>query len=321
MIHQIVEIQEENRYLSLNRGFLSINEGGTVIANVPLDDIAVLLVSAQHVSFSKHILTELAQRGGIAVLCGKNYAPQSIVMPVSGHYMQAGIIKTQIDASEPFKKNIWKQIIESKLSNQARTLSAVGKTKQAKHLGAIAATVKSGDSDNREGYGAKLYWKALFGKEWIREKEGGDGINAFLNYGYAVARAAVARAICASGLLPSLGVYHKNQLNPFCLADDFLEPFRPIVDLCVYAISKQLGQSGQSESAGLTPAIKKELADVLWAKLQTTEGNSPLFQAMHYLCTSYVKALKLKKPVIDIPRWEQQAEESQFERISDIEQI
>ncbi|GMO46158.1 MAG: hypothetical protein Ta2B_27520 [Termitinemataceae bacterium] len=111
MIHNIVEIQEENRYLSLERGFLKISTGAEKIASVPLDDIAVLLVSAQSVSFSKHILNELAERGSISVLCGKNYVPQSMVMPVSGHYMQAGIIKTQIDASTPFQKNIWKQIV------------------------------------------------------------------------------------------------------------------------------------------------------------------------------------------------------------------
>jgi CRISPR-associated protein Cas1 len=160
----------------------------------------------------------------------------------------------------------------------------------------IAKTVKSGDSDNREAYGAKMYWKALFGKEFIRDKDG-DGINALLNYGYALVRASVARSVCGAGLLPSLGIYHKNQLNPFCLADDLFEPFRPVVDVAVF----QLVESGISE---LSPQIKHILTDTLWTEVKTTEGKSPLFQGLHYMCSSYVKALKNKNSEFDIPLWD-----------------
>jgi CRISPR-associated protein Cas1 len=233
MFHQIVEIQEENRYLSLERGFLKISKDGERLAQVPLDDIAVLLISAQSVSFSKHILNELAERGSVSILCGRNYIPMSMVMPVSGHYQQAGIIKTQIDASIPFRKNIWKQIVEEKLRNQAKSLVLYGKYDGAGLVQNIVKKVKSGDSDNREAYGAKLYWKALFGKSFSRDPDG-DGVNTLLNYGYAVVRASVVRAVCAAGLLPSFGIFHSNNLNPFCLADDFLEPFRPLVDIVVY---------------------------------------------------------------------------------------
>jgi CRISPR-associated protein Cas1 len=308
MFHQIIEIQDENRYLSLEHGFLKISKGTEQIARVPLDDVAVLLISAQSVSFSKHILNELAERGSISVLCGKNYIPQSMVMPVSGHYMQAGIIKTQIDASIPFKKNIWKQVIEEKLKNQAKSLSLFDNTDDALRLQLIAKTVKSGDPNNREAYGAKVYWKALFGKEFTRDKDG-DGINALLNYGYAVTRASIARAICSAGLLPSFGIFHSNQLNPFCLADDFLESFRPLVDVVV----RQLVQDDHTE---LTPQIKQSLANVLWMQVTTTEGKSPLFQGMHYLCSSYTKALKEKKPEIAIPFWE-----GTYEILPDSEQV
>jgi CRISPR-associated protein Cas1 len=308
MFHQIIEIQEENRYLSLERGFLKISTGEKQIDRVPLDDIAVLLVSAQSVSFSKHILNELAERGGISVLCGKNYVPTSMVMPVSGHYLQAGIIKTQIDASIPFRKNIWKRIIEEKLENQAKTLSLFEKIDAATLLRTIAKTVRSGDSNNREAYGAKVYWKALMGTDFIRDKDG-DGINSLLNYGYAIARASIARAICATGLLPSFGVFHKNHLNPFCLADDFLEPFRPMVDIVVY-------QLVQNNEIVLTPEIKRRLTSILWMQVETTEGKSPLSQGMRYMCSSYVKALKEKKPEFDIPFWE-----GKCEAVSSVEQV
>jgi CRISPR-associated protein Cas1 len=308
MIHQIVEIQDENRYLSLERGFLKISKGEEQVARVPLDDVAVLLISAQSVSFSKHILNELAERGSISVLCGRNYIPQSMVMPVSGHYMQAGIIKTQIDASAPFQKNIWKQIIEEKLKNQGKSLEFCRKDKAALKLYSIAKTVKSGDSDNREAYGAKIYWKELFGPDFKRDKDA-VGINSLLNYGYAIARASTARAICGAGLLPSFGIYHKNYLNPFCLADDFLEPFRPFVDIIAY----QLAQNSQTE---ITPEIKHELAKVLWMQVKTSEGKSPLFQSLHYMCSSYTKALKVKTPALDIPFWE-----GRYETVSNTEQI
>jgi len=296
MFHRVVEIQDENRYVSLERGFLKISQGNTKIGQVPIDDVAVLLVSAQSVSFSKHILNELAERGGISVLCGRNYAPQSMVMPVSGNYMQAGVIKTQIEASQPFKKNIWKKIVEKKLQNQSKALLACGNAEMAARLETISGTVKSGDTSNREAVGAKLYWKALFGDTFKRDKDG-DGINALLNYGYAVVRASFSRAICAAGLLPSFGVFHENALNPFCLADDFIEPFRPIADSVIWQLTREAVPE-------LTPETKRHLVDILLVELETSEGRSPLCQAAHYLCSSYVKALKNKKPEISIPAWE-----------------
>jgi CRISPR-associated protein Cas1 len=308
MFHQIIEIQEENRHLSLERGFLKISKDGERLAQVPLDDIAVLLISAQSVLFSKHILNELAERGSVSILCGKNYIPVSVIMPVSGHYQQAGIVKTQIDASAPFKKNIWKQIVEEKLKNQAKSLILYGKNDNAGFVRNIAKTVKSGDPDNREAYGAKVYWKALFGREFIRDPNG-DGINILLNYGYAIVRASVARAVCAAGLLPQFGVFHANNLNPFCLADDFLEPFRPLVDIVVYQLAEQ-------KEKELTPQVKQNLANILWIRIKTSEGNSPLFQAVHYMCSSYTKALKAKKADFNIPLWE-----GKYETVSPSEQV
>jgi CRISPR-associated protein Cas1 len=229
-------------------------------------------------------------------------------MPVSGNYLQSGVIKTQIDASLPFRKNIWKQIVEMKLINQAKSLELCKKASLAGKFIKIAKTVKSGDSTNREAYGARLYWKELFGKDFIRDRDA-DGINAMLNYGYAVLRASVVRALCSAGLLPSFGIFHDNKLNPFCLADDFLEPWRPLVDVVVFQFSKE-------NIAELKPEIKKRLADILWVKLKTIEGNSPLFQAVHYMCSSFTHALGSKKAEIDIPVWE-----GKYETVSNSERV
>jgi CRISP-associated protein Cas1 len=309
MLHQVVEVYQENRYLSLDRGFLSIQHGEEQIAAVPLDDIAVLLVSAQSTIFSKNIANALAERGAITVLCGRNYLPQSMILPVCGHYMQAGILKTQIQSSLPFKKNIWKKVVEVKLKNQGKALLLCGKKEDAPLLFKISNIVKSGDPENREAYGARMYWKALFGNKFRRDKDG-DGINSFLNYGYAIVRASMTRAICSAGLLPSLGVHHDNKLNPFCLADDLFEPFRPLVDCLVYILVQNL------EKIELTSVLKQKLAKILWIQLNTNEGHSPLFQSLHYLSVSYVRALKERTPELDIPYWE-----GKHEILASLEQV
>ncbi len=294
MLSRVLEIHEENRYLSLNRGFIVIQHGSEELGRVPLDDVGVLLLSAQSVSFSKNILNALAEKGCVSVLCGKNYTPQSMVLPVYSHYLFAKILKNQINSSLPFKKRIWQQVVVKKILNQALTLKLCGK--DSGFLERIATTVKSGDSDNREAYAARLYWKSLFGKEFTRDKDL-EGVNSFLNYGYAIMRASMARAVCSSGLLPSLGIHHENHLNQFALADDLFEIYRPIVDYIVFNLNP-------AEETELNHEYKTKLADALWIKVHTSQGDSPAFQSMQYLTASYVRALEDGKAVIDLPEWE-----------------
>ncbi len=295
MLNRVLEIYEENRYLSLTRGFIVIQHGSEELGKIPLDDIGVLLLSAQSVSFSKNILNALAEKGCITVLCGKNYAPLSMVLPVYSHYHFAKVIKLQINASFPLKKRIWQQIVIQKIKNQALTLKLCKKDDSVQLIEKIAGMVKSGDSENREAYAAKMYWKALFGKEFVRDKEL-PGINSFLNYGYAIMRASMARAVCACGLLPSLGIHHDNNLNQFALADDLFEIYRPLVDYVVYNMFLD-------DSAELTTEYKQKLTNTLWVKVRTSEGNSPAFQSMQYLAASFVHALEDKTPTVDLPIW------------------
>ena len=294
MLYRILEINEENRYVSLNRGFIVIKTGNEVLGKVPIDDISVLLLTAQSVTVSKNILNALSERGCITVLCGKNYMPQSMVLPIANHCLFTKIVKSQINTSEPFKKRIWQQIVTKKIQNQALTLKLCNK--ESLSLERIAVTVKSGDTDNREAYAAKLYWKLLFEKEFIRDRNA-EGINSFLNYGYAIMRASMARAICSAGLLPALGVNHNNNLNQFCLADDLFEIYRPFVDYEVY----KMWEEGERE---LIPKNKKRLTDLLWIKVHTSQGDSPLFQSMQYLVASFVHAIEDKNPIIELPNWE-----------------
>ncbi len=295
MLNRVLEICEENRYLSLSRGFIVIQHGSEELGKVPLDEIGVLLLSAQGVTFSKNILNALAEKGCITILCGKNYAPQSMVLPVYSHYHFAKIIKNQIDASLPLKKRIWQQIVIQKIKNQALALKLCKKEESVQLIEKIASMVKSGDSENREAYAARMYWKALFGKDFTRDKDL-PGVNSFLNYGYAIMRSAMARAVCSNGLLPSLGIHHDNNLNQFALADDLFEIYRPIIDCVVFSLFSD-------EPSELTPELKNKLTNVLWTKVHTTEGDSPAFQSMQYMAAYYVHALEDKKAAIDIPVW------------------
>ena len=296
MLNRILEIAEENRYISLKRGFIVVQQGEQELGSVPLDDIAVLLLSAQGVTITKNVINALSEKGCITIFCGANYTPQSMVLPIASHTYFTKIIKTQINASEPFKKRIWQQIVVQKIKNQSLSLKNCNKQDNIELLDKISRMVKSGDPDNREAYGARMYWKSLFGETFIRDKNG-DGINSFLNYGYAIMRAGMARAICSHGLIPSLGIHHDNNLNQFCLADDLFEIYRPIVDTFVY----KLTEKGEKE---LNPENKKVLANLLKVKVHTSEGESSVVQSMQYMVSSFVKALEIGKPDIELPDWE-----------------
>jgi len=296
VLNRVLEIAEENRYLSLKRGFIVIQQGNQELGSVPLDDIAVLLLSAQGVAVTKNVLNALSERGCISVFCGANYTPLSMVVPIASHTYFTKIIKTQINASEPFKKRVWQQIVIQKIKNQVLSLKYCNKEDKINLVEKISQMVKSGDPDNREAYAARVYWKALFGDEFIRDKNG-DGINSFLNYGYAIMRAGMARAVCSHGLIPSLGVHHDNNLNQFCLADDLFEIYRPMVDTFVY----KLYEKGEYE---LKPENKKILANLLKTKVRTSEGESQAVQSMQYMVSSFVNALEVGKPDIELPIWE-----------------
>lgn len=296
MLNRVLEIAEENRYLSLNRGFIVIKDDKTVLGNVPLDDIAVLLISAQSTIFSKNVLNALSERGCITILCGKNYIPENIVVPIASHYHLTKNIKNQMSATEPFKKRIWQQIIINKIRNQAEALKFCSKSDDSILIQKISTIVKSGDPDNREAYAAKMYWKALFGSDFTRDRNK-EGINSLLNYGYAIIRAGMARAICSNGLFPSLGIHHNNNLNQFCLADDLFEIYRPFVDCLVY----KMWEDGEKY---LTPDCKRYFVNVLKIKVKIKNIETQLIQSMQYLVSSYVNALEEKSPKIETLLWD-----------------
>ena len=188
----------------------------------PIEDIGTVIIENQMVKITVPLLNELVKNNVAVIFCDNKQMPTSMLMGLDTNATQAESIKIQLNVSEPTKKQAWKQIIERKIRNQAAVLKS------------LYSNVKSGDADNREGIAAKIYWTKLFGTEFKRYREG-DPPNNLLNYGYSILRAAMARALLGSGLLPNLGIFHRGRYNAFPLADDMMEPYRPYVDDIVFS--------------------------------------------------------------------------------------
>jgi CRISPR-associated protein Cas1 len=208
---------------------------------IPFADIAVLVTSHPQISFTQAVLAGLAAAGGMFIVSNEKHLPAAMLLPLSTHSTQTERFARQAAVSLPTRKRAWQQIVQAKLRAQARLLEEM--TGKDWGLGLMGGKVRSGDPDNLEAQAARIYWQALFGQsapgEAFRRGPEGEGINLYLNYGYAVLRAVVARALCAAGLHPSLGVHHHNRYDTFCLADDLMEPFRPLVDRVVARLPRE----------------------------------------------------------------------------------
>jgi CRISPR-associated protein Cas1 len=224
----------------------------TETQTIPFADIAVLVTSHPQISFTQAALAGLAAAGGMLIVSNEKHLPAAMLLPLSTHSTQTERFARQAAVSLPTRKRAWQQIVQAKLRAQARLLEETTGADQG--LRVMAAKVRSGDPDNLEAQAARIYWPALLGKdasgEPFRRDPEGEGINVHLNYGYAVLRAIVARALCASGLHPSLGVHHHNRYDTFCLADDLMEPFRPLVDRVVAGLRRSRFPSSDEEGAG-----------------------------------------------------------------------
>lgn len=214
--------------LSLKNKNLIINNGEEF--KIPVEDISVLVIEDPAVRLTSRLLSSLSENSVATVLCDEKHLPLSTVLPLNVHYKTYKVLKSQLDQTAAFSKRIWQSITKQKLFNQGECLKILG-LESYNFLQKLSADVESGDKGNREAIGAKYYFKALYGEDFIRGE--GDGINSALNYGYTIIRSAVARTLVMYGYNATLGVHHCNEYNAFNLADDFIEPFRPIVDLWV----------------------------------------------------------------------------------------
>lgn len=294
MIGRIVEVADDRRHLFMSRGFLVVQdtEGERKeLGQVPLDDITAVIANAYGLSYSNNLLVALAERGAPFVLCAANHNAVGMIWPVDGNFQQAKRFDAQLAASKPTHKRLWADIVRSKLQQQAATLEAAGAATAP--LAALASKIRSGDPDNLEAQGARRYWGLLFGEDFRRDQNG-SGLNALLNYGYTVFRAATARAVIAAGLHPTMGLHHSNQGNPMRLVDDLMEPFRPIVDLLVW----QLQQRGENQ---VSPDTKRALVRSLYDDMQTCSGATPAMVCMQRLAVSLAQVYLGERDKLDLP--------------------
>jgi CRISP-associated protein Cas1 len=296
-LQRIVEIAEDGRHLAKSRGFLTVSLKGEEIGRVPLDDIGAVMATSASTTASCALLAELAERGIPFVLCGRNYAPAGLMWPVTGHHAQQRRMEAQLDTTRTLSKRLWAQVVIAKIKRQGWALAREGKPANA--FKRLAQIVKSGDPDNIEAQAARRYWPLLMGDAFRRDVDA-DGANALLNYGYTVLRGATARAIVAAGLHPGLGIFHRHPQNTMPLADDLMEPFRPLVDLAVLDIMR----SGTSQ---VTPEAKRSLAAILLTEETTAAGRTPVSTCMIRLAASLADSfltgeLALEFPILQLPR-------------------
>lgn len=234
--------------------------------SVPIEDIGFVILEHQQTNITLPLLNALSDNNVAVIFCGDNFMPNAMLMNLDSNKTQGESYRAQIEASEPLKKGLWKQIVEAKIRNQAALLNKLGKN--GERLKPYYSNVKSGDADNREGVAAKIYWNELFGEDFIRSREGVEP-NNMLNYGYTLLRAAVARSLMGSGLFPAFGIFHRNRYNAFPLADDIMEPYRPFVDEIVF----DLYANGERK---LTKEVKARLLHLLFTDTVFGKVTRPL---------------------------------------------
>jgi len=262
------------------------------VRTVPIEDIGIVLVENQQVSFTIPTLVALSNNKATTIFCDGKKMPCSILLPLEGNTIQSEILKKQIEASEPLKKQLWRQVVASKIKNQASMLSLIGGDGDV--LKPYYCNVKSGDSDNREGVAAKIYWSRFLGPSFSRNQDDESGINVLLNYGYAILRSAMCRAIVGSGLSLSQGLFHKGKYNAFPLADDLMEPYRPYVDNVV----NELISSNETE---LTTESKVKLLSVLTCDTRIGNHIRPMELALSMTTASLVKCLYGEEKALCLP--------------------
>lgn len=291
MPDQIVEITNSGLSLHKSRGFLQVKSERETAGQVAIDDIVAVIVSTPGCMLSTVLIDELCRENIPLVICGRNYLPASIILPVEGQGRQFRIMQAQIAFPQPKRKRAWQTIVQGKIRNQATALAYAGKDNSG--LSALAGKVKSGDTENCEAQAARVYWQRLFGGEFKRNRDAG-GVNAALNYAYAVLRACLARAVVSAGLHPSFSLHHKNPQNSFNLVDDLMEPFRPIADFLVWQRKALFAQE-------LTPETKSLLSAIVNITVPMEGENSPLSMATVRFCRSVVGCYMGKSASLNIP--------------------
>lgn len=290
-MERIVDIATDGLHLSAYRGFLIVERAREEVGRIALDDIHAVIIHAHGVTWSTSLVARLAEAGAPIVFCGLNHSPIAVTLPLEGHHAQGARMRAQWNASKPLAKQLWRRIVSAKIEMQGALLAAHG-VPGAEAFPYIARRVSSGDRENLEAQAARRYWPLLMGQTFRRDRNSG-GVNALLNYGYAILRATCARSVVAAGLHPTIGIQHANRGNAFALADDLVEPFRPLVD----ALTLRLSTEGVEV---LDPAAKRRFARLIAFDLRIDGETSPMAVAANRLAQSLARAFETGRPNLSL---------------------
>lgn len=290
-MERVIEISKDGVHAGLDRGFMEIRSKEATFGKVAIDDIGVLLISSHGATISTPLINALLNAKGMVVFTGEKYMPTGFIWPMGKHSREKEILQLQIDATKPFQKRFWQETIQAKLRFQSEVLKDA--TGDDVGLIELSKMVDSGDSKNLEAQGAQRYWRAMYGRDF-RRRQGTHQEDTYLNYGYAILRSFVARSIACAGLNPSLGINHHNMDNTFCLVDDLMEPFRPLVDWQVLNLE-------DDEQDDITFEIKRRLAKVLYLDLECEGKVSPAKTVIENFVQSFVRSLRASKVELTLP--------------------
>ncbi len=269
------------------------------IVTIPIEDIGVVILDHKQITITQGLMEKLLENNCALITCDSTRMPVGLMLPLAGNATQTERFKAQLDASVPLKKQLWQQTVQAKIENQAFVLDKMAGV-VVKNMNAWAADVKSGDPDNYEARGAVYYWANLFPgiKGFSRNREGIPP-NNLLNYGYAILRAVVARSLVASGLLPTLGIHHRNKYNAYCLADDVMEPYRPFVDRLVFEIVSENQNIDE-----ITQPLKTRLLGIPVLDVMINGQRSPLMVAVGQTTASLYQCFSGEVRKIKYPTFE-----------------
>ncbi|HUU84798.1 MAG TPA: type II CRISPR-associated endonuclease Cas1 [Phycisphaerae bacterium] len=295
MTERIIDLSESPAYLKVQNRQLVIERTDAEPVSTPLSEVAAVIAAHPQVRCSQPMLAELMRSGGAFIVCDDRSLPVGLMLPLQANALQTERLAAQVAAPLPLRKRLWKQIVRRKIIAQADLLQNLRGDDFG--LRAIARTVRSGDPDNREAVASRRYWTPLFDDPDFRRRFDAPDQNRLLNYGYAVLRAVMGRAICAAGLHPSLGLHHHHRNNAFCLADDLMEPYRPLIDAVVVEHCRER----DSDAVLDRPAKQALLQGVLGRYCADAEVRT-LFDLAACTAVSLVKVLQKEAQWLDYPR-------------------
>jgi CRISPR-associated protein Cas1 len=279
--------------LSLKNGQLIIEfkDASKPRQQVPIEDVGYVIIEDRDSIITMSAISALSENNVAVAFCDSTHMPKSLLLNLDSHSTQTERFRAQLDATVPLKKNIWQQLIVGKIRNQSLLLNKLGFDGDS--LKPLYMNVKSGDPDNKEGSAARMYWRELFGKTFVRDRDAA-GVNGLLNYGYITLRAATARALMGAGVLPLIGVFHRNRYNSYPLADDVMEPFRPFIDETVYNLVKD----GRCD---ITKETKSALIKTLYADTKYSKVMRPLEIGLSMTCASLARCFAKEQKELELP--------------------